>query len=64
MALFASFTGVPCPICRGMIVASGIYFDKSEPELGVTKCEYCETELQVSKDPLTGETRVERVKRN
>lgn len=64
MALFASFTGVKCPMCGRMIVASGIYHDKHEPELDVTKCGWCQTEIQVSKDPLTGEIRAGKVKRN
>jgi hypothetical protein len=45
-------------------MVSGIYFDNKEPQLGVTKCEHCKTEFQVSKDPVTGETRAERVKKN
>jgi hypothetical protein len=64
MSLFASFTGLPCPECGLPIMVSGIYYDKGEPELGVTACEYCKSELQVSKDPATGEIRTERVKRN
>ncbi len=64
MSLFASFIGLPCPICHGMIMVSGIYYDKTEPEPGVTTCEYCKTELQVSKDPVTGKMFAERVKRN
>jgi len=46
-----------------MIMASSI-MRKGEPELTVTKCEWCQTELQVSKDPATGKTRAERVKKN
>jgi hypothetical protein len=64
MALFASFTGVKCPVYGRMIVVSGIYFDKREPELGVTKCGYGKTEIQVSKNPLTGEIRAGKVKKN
>jgi len=64
MGLFASFTGLPCPECGLPIMVFGIYYDKNEPELGVTTCEYCQAELQVSKDPATGETRAERVKKN
>jgi transcription elongation factor Elf1 len=64
MGLFASFTGLPCPECGALIMVSGIYFDNKEPQLGVTKCEHCKTEFQVSKDPVTGETRAERVKKN
>jgi hypothetical protein len=64
MSLFASFTGLPCPICHGMIMVSGIYYDREEPELGVTICEYCKTELQVSKDLATGKMRAEKVKKN
>jgi len=45
-------------------MVSGIYYDKNEPVLGVTTCEYCQAELQVSKDPATGKTRAERVKKN
>ncbi len=64
MALFASFTRLPCSIYREMIVVSGIYYDKVEPELGVTTCEDCKTELQVSTDPATGKMRAEKVKKN
>ena len=64
MSLFASFSGFKCPNCGLMVMASGIYFDKKEPRLDVTKCKYCQTELQVSKDPVTGKTKAERVKRN
>ncbi len=64
MALFASFTGLPCPECGLPIVVSGIYYDKDEPQMGVTTCEYCFADLQVSNDPVTGRTRAERVKKN
>ena len=64
MSLFASFTGLPCPECGLPIMVSGIYHDKDEPELGVTKCEHCKVEFQVSKDQVTGKMRAERVKRN
>jgi hypothetical protein len=64
MSLFASFTGLPCPKCGAFIMVSGVYFDKKEPELGITTCEYCFAELQVSNDLVTGKTRAERVKRN
>ncbi len=64
MILFAPFTGVKCPMCGERIIVSGIYFDKREPELGVTKCGYCQTEIQVAKDPLTGEIRAGKVKKN
>ncbi|MCJ7746924.1 MAG: phage terminase large subunit family protein [Desulfobacterales bacterium] len=64
MSLFASFTGLPCPECGLPIMVSGIYYDSNEPQLGVTKCEHCKTELQVSKDPLTGKIKPERVKKN
>ena len=64
MGLFASFTGLPCPECGLPIMVSGIYYDKHEPELGVTICEYCEAGLQVSKDQVTRETRAERAKKN
>jgi len=64
MALFASFTGLPCPECGLPIMVSGIYYDKDEPVLGVTTCEFCQAELQVSKDPVTGEIRAEKVKKN
>ena len=64
MALFASFTGLPCPECGLPIMVSGIYYDKDEPELGVTTCDYCQAEVQVSKDPASGEVRAERAKKN
>lgn len=64
MALFASFTGLPCPGCGLMVMASGIYHDVNEPRLDVTKCAGCGAELQVSTDPKTGEMRVEGVKKN
>lgn len=64
MGLFTSSTGPPCPRCQGMIMVSGVYFDKDEPELGVTKCGYCKTELQVSTDPVTGKTRAEEIRRD
>jgi len=64
MTLFVSFTGLPCPGYGLPIMVSGIYYDKDEPELGVTTCEYCQAELQVSKDPATGKMRAERVKKN
>jgi transcription elongation factor Elf1 len=63
MSIFASFHGFKCPECGYMIVASSI-MRKGEPELAVTKCEYCQAELQVSKDPATGKMRAERVKKN
>jgi len=64
MGLFASFTGLSCPE-RGLLsMVSGIYFDMKEPQLGVTKCEHCKVEFQVSKDQVTGKIRAERVKRN
>jgi len=44
-------------------MVSGIYYDKDEPEMGVTTCGYCLTELQVTKDPATGEMRAGRVKK-
>jgi len=64
MSLFASFTGLPCPECGALIMVSGIYYDKAEPQLGVTTCGHCQAELQVSKDPMTGETRAEKKKPN
>jgi len=64
MGLFASFTGVPCPECGLPIMASGIYYDKDEPQLSVTTCEYCQAELQVSKDLATGKLKAERVKKS
>jgi hypothetical protein len=64
MALFASFTCLKCPECGLMVVASGTYYDVTEPRLDVTKCKGCGAELQIRTDPETGETRVERVKRN
>jgi transcription elongation factor Elf1 len=64
MGLFASFTGLPCPECGAFIMVSGIYFDMKEPQLGVTKCEHCKVEFQVSKDQVTGKMRAERVKKN
>ena len=45
-------------------MVSGIYYDKAEPQLGVTTCGHCQAELQVSKDPMTGETRAEKKKPN
>lgn len=44
-------------------MVSGIYYDKDEPEMGVTTCEGCQTELQVSRDPVSGEMRAERVRK-
>ena len=41
-----------------------VYYDKDEPELGVTTCGYCKTELQVSKDLATGKMKAEKVKKN
>jgi len=64
MAIFASFTGLPCSECGLPIMVSGIYYDRNEPELGVTTCEYCQSEVQVSKDPATGKVRAESVKKN
>jgi hypothetical protein len=64
MALFAAFTGLPWPECSALIMVFGAYFDKNEPELGVTKCEHCKAEVQVSRDPVTGETWAESVKKN
>lgn len=64
MSLFASFSGLPCPECGLPIMVSGLYCDKDEPVPGVTTCGYCQAELQVSKDPASGEIRAERVKKN
>jgi len=41
MALFASFTGLPCRECGQPVMTSGIYYDQNEPVMGVTTCEYC-----------------------
>ena len=64
MGLFASFTGLPCPECGLPIMVSGIYYDKNEPELGVTTCQNCKAELQLSKDPASGKMRAEKVMKN
>jgi len=64
VGLFASFTGLPCPECGLPIMVSGIYHDMDEPQLGVTTCGHCQAELQVSKDPMTGEARAEKKKPN
>jgi len=45
-------------------VARGINHGRAEPELNTATCSKCGTELQVSKDPVTGEMRAERVKKN
>ena len=64
MSLFASFSGLPCPECGLPMMVSRIYHDKDEPMLGVTTCDYCLANLQVTKDPASGKMRAERVKRN
>jgi hypothetical protein len=64
MALFASFSIVSCPKCGVTILARGIYHSQTGPKLDTTKCEHCKTELQVSKDPATGEIRAERVNKS
>jgi hypothetical protein len=45
-------------------VARGINHGRAEPKLNTATCSKCGTELQVSKDPATGKTRAERVKKN
>jgi len=64
MNLFASFSIVPCPKCGATILARGIYHSQAEPKLDTTKCEQCQTELLVSRDPVIGEMRAERVRGN
>jgi len=64
MGLFASFSIVPCQECGATILARGIYHSQAEPKLDTTRCEQCQAELQVSKDPATGEVKAERVKKN
>ncbi len=64
MSLFASFTCLKCPDCGLMAMASGIYHDVDEPRLDVTKCQGCGAELQIRTDSKTGETKVQRPKKN
>jgi len=47
---------------KRIIVASGICYGHKEPHLSVTTCEECKTRLQVSKNPVTGELRAEKMR--
>jgi len=64
VALYASLSTVRCPACGASVVARGINHGRAEPKLNTATCSKCGTELQVSKDPATGKTRAERVKKN
>ena len=57
----ASFSGFKCPECGQMIMASEIK-GLHEPSLAMTTCQWCDTEIQVTTDPASGEVRLEKKK--
>ena len=61
MSIMALFQGFPCPECGQVVMASevkGLY----EPGLAVTTCQWCDAEIQVTTDPVSGEMRAEKKK--
>ena len=63
MSIVASFSGFKCPECGNMIMASEVK-GTHEPSLAVTICEWCDAELQVTTDHVSGRVAVEKLKKS